>query len=178
MSGAAGQRPRASLAEVGERVRGLVEEGVLCGLIGAGVVAVFFLFIDSLQGRPLHTPSLLGSVLFLERTVADAGPVDLTIVFAYTGVHALLFLLAGVGVAWMVSQFDRNPQFGLVLVLLFVLFQAVLFGLEVSLVPSLVGALGAGIVAVANVLAAVAMFGYLLRRHPEALARLRAGWHE
>ncbi|MEN8183764.1 MAG: hypothetical protein ABFS46_14650 [Myxococcota bacterium] len=174
---AEGGSPHATLADLGERAKNLVEEGVLCGIIGATVVAVFFLFIDSLQGKPLHTPSLLGSVLFLGRTADEVRAIDPTIVFAYTGVHVLLFLMAGVGVAWMVSQFQRNPQFGLVLILVFLLFQAVIFGLEVSMVPSLVGALGAGIVAVANILAAVAMFGYLLRRHPEAMTRLREGWN-
>ena len=84
-------------------------------------------------------------------------------VFAYTGLHVLLFLLAGVGLAWMVSQVERNPQFGLVLLLLFLLFQSIVFGFEVTLVPSLVGAIGAGVVIVANLLAAGAMFWYLLR---------------
>jgi hypothetical protein len=169
---------RSSLGEFGQHAKNLVEEGVLCGIIGATVVAVFFLFIDSLQGQPLYTPSLLGSVLFLGQTVEDVTSINPTIVFAYTGVHVLLFLMAGVGVAWMVSQFHRNPQFGLVLVLVFLLFQAVVFGLEVSMVPSLVGAIGAGIVAVANILAAVAMFSYLLRRHPEAMERLRESWKD
>lgn len=178
MSQIARESERSSLDTLGERAKNLAEEGVLCGIIGAAVVALFFLFIDSLQGQPLYTPSLLGSVLFLGQTVDDVSGINPTIVFAYTGVHVLLFLMAGVGVAWMVSQFQRNPQFGLVLVLVFLLFQAVLFGLEVSMVPSLVGAIGAGIVAVANVLAAVAMFAYLLRRHPDALRQLRESWND
>jgi hypothetical protein len=99
-------------------------------------------------------------------------------VFAYTGLHVLLFLLAGVVLAWMVSQVERNPQFGLVLILLFLLFQSIVFGFEVTLVPALVGAIGAGVVVVANLLAAAAMFWYLLRRHPEAMRRVRQGWHE
>jgi hypothetical protein len=170
------ERPR--LTELGSRAKNLAEEGVLAGIIGATVVAVFFFFIDALQGQPLHTPSLLGSVLFLGQTAEDVTAINPTIVFAYTGVHVLLFLVAGVGVAWMVSQFDRNPQFAFILVLVFLLFQAVVFGLEVSMVPSLVGALGAGIVAVANILAAVAMFAYLLRLHPEAMRQLRESWQD
>jgi len=167
-----------SFSALRERARTLAEEGVLSGIIGAAVVAVFFLLIDSLQGRPLHTPSLLGGVLFLGRTPDQVTAVSYTMVFAYTGLHVLLFLGAGAVLAWMVSQFERNPQFGLVLVLLFLLFQSVLFGLEVSLVPSLVGALGAGIVVIANLLSAGAMFWYLLRQHPGAMERLRQSWNE
>ena len=166
------------LAALGERARTLVEEGVLCGIIGATAVAVFFLLVDSLQAHPLWTPSLLGSVLFLGLPVEEVDAVSATMVFAYTGVHVLLFLLAGLVLAWMVSQVERNPQFGLFLVLLFLLFQSIVFGLEVTLVPGLVGAIGAGIVVIANLLSAATMFWYLLRRHPEALRRVRQGWSE
>ncbi len=174
----AARNPTSTLSVLAERARGLVEEGVLCGVVGATVVAVFFLFIDSLQARPLWTPSLLGSVLFLGQNVTDVAGVSYTMVFAYTGLHVLLFLLAGVVLAWMIFQVERNPQFGLVLLLLFLLFQSIVFGFEVTLVPSLVGAIGAGVVIVANLLAAGAMFWYLLRRHPEAMRRVRQGWNE
>ena len=174
----AARGPTSTLSVLAERARSLVEEGVLCGIIGAAAVAVFFLFIDSLQARPLWTPSLLGSVLFLGQKVTDVAGVSYTMVFAYTGLHVLLFLLAGVVVAWMVSQFERNPQFGPILVLIFLLVEAVIFGFEVTLVPALVGALGAGIVAVANLLSVGAMFWYLLRRHPEARQRLRQSWQD
>ena len=174
----AARGPTSPLSVLAERARSLVEEGVLCGVIGAVAVALFFLFIDALQAHPLWTPSLLGSVLFLGQKVTDVTGVSYTMVFAYTGLHVLLFLLAGVVLAWMISQVERNPQFGLVLLLLFLLFQSIVFGFEVTLVPSLVGAIGAGVVIVANLLAAAAMFWYLLRRHPEAMRRVRQGWHE
>ena len=174
----AARGPTSTLSVLAERARSLVEEGVLCGIIGAAAVAVFFLFIDSLQAHPLWTPSLLGSVLFLGQKVTDVAGVSYTMVFAYTGLHVLLFLLAGVVVAWMVSQFERNPQFGPIFALIFLLVEAVIFGFEVTLVPALVGALGAGIVAVANLLSVGAMFWYLLRRHPEARQRLRQSWQD
>jgi hypothetical protein len=78
----------------------------------------------------------------------------------------------------MFAQFERNPQFGWVLLLLFLLFESILFGFEVAVFPSLVGALGAFAVGLANLLAAVGMFWFLLRRHPQAAARLRASWNE
>ncbi len=74
--------------------------------------------------------------------------------------------------------FEQNPQFGMVLLLLFLLFESVVLGLEVSIAPHLVGALGTWAVGVANLFAAVAMFWFLLRRRPAAFARLRAGWSE
>jgi hypothetical protein len=177
-SGPGHAAPTASTAPPRSRTSVLVEDSILCGAVGAFVVAVFFLVIDALRGQVLYTPSLLGSVLFLGKTVETSTSVDMSMVFAYTGLHGLLFLIAGTAVAWMVSEFEENPQFGMVLLLIFLLFQAILFGLEVTLAPNLVGALGAWAVGAANILAALAMFAYLLRRHPNAISRLRQGWEE
>lgn len=159
-------------------VAGIVEDGVLAGIVGAAIVAVWFLVLDIARGQPFLTPSLLGSVLFLGATVEEASDLNVVMVFAYTGLHGLAFLATGAVIAWMVSQFEENPQFGLVLLLLFLLFQSVVFGLEVTIVPNLVGALGAVSVALANLLSAVAMFWFLLVRRPEALANLRESWEE
>ena len=155
----------------------ILEDGVLAGLIGAVVVAVWFLLIDSVRGAPFATPSLLGRAVFLGGS-AEQSATDPVLVFAYTGMHGLLFLVAGGTLAWMVMQFEKNPQFGMVLALLFVLFEAIVFGLEVTVVPQLVGALGSWAVMIANLLSAVAMFWFLLRRRPEALARLKTAWNE
>ncbi len=92
--------------------------------------------------------------------------------------NGILSGTVGAAVAWMFAQFERNPQFGLVLLLLFLFFEAVTFGFGVTIVPALAGALGAWAVGLANLLAALAMFRFLLMRHPGSLARLRAGWDE
>jgi hypothetical protein len=156
----------------------IVEDGVLSGLIGAFVVAAWFFLFDAARGKPFFTPSLLGSVLFTGKSVEEVTSVDPTMVFAYTGLHVFLFLLAGIVIAWMVSIFEQNPQFGLVILLLFLLFEAVVFGFEVAIVPDLVGVLGAWAVGLANLFAATAMFWFLLRRRPRAMARLREAWNE
>ncbi len=39
------------------------DEGTYVGAIGAGCVALWFFFIDLIQGHPLRTPSVLGQVL-------------------------------------------------------------------------------------------------------------------
>jgi hypothetical protein len=160
------------------KIAATIEDGVLCGIAGAAIVAVWFLFIDVARGQPFFTPSLLGSVLFLGTNVEEVTGVNWVLVFAYTGLHGVLFLLAGGIIAWILAIVGRNPQFGLVLVLVFLLFQSVLFGLEVTLVPELVGALGASAVASANLFAAVGMFWFLLHRRPEVMVRLRESWNE
>lgn len=156
----------------------VLEDGALAGLIGACVVAVWFLLLDTVRGEPFLTPTLLGSVVLLGTPVEEVTVADPIMVFAYTGMHGLLFLIAGMALAWVFVQFERNPQFGVVLLLVFLLFESIVFGLEVSVVPQLVGALRTWAVFIANLTSAVAMFWLLLRRRPEALARLRDAWNE
>ena len=43
----------------------ILEDGVLAGLVGAIVVAVWFLVLDLFHGTPFATPSLLGRAVFL-----------------------------------------------------------------------------------------------------------------
>jgi hypothetical protein len=155
----------------------ITENGLVAGLIGALVVAIGFFILDAARGQPFHTPSLLGSVLFLGANVDDVTEVSGMIVFAYTGLHVLLFLAAGVVLAWTIAQVESRPQLGLLLVLLLVLAEAVAFGVEAAIVPQLVGALGAWAVALANVASGAAMIWFLLRRHPNVVERLRAAWN-
>jgi hypothetical protein len=160
------------------RIATLAENGVLCGTVGAAIVAIWFLLLDAARGEPFFTPSLLGSVLFLGKSVEEVVGINWLAVFAYTGLHGLIFLVAGSAVAWLLMIVERNPQIGLLLVLVFLLFQSVIFGLEVTVVPALVGALGAWAVGTANLLAAVGMFWFLLRRRPEIMVRVRESWDE
>lgn len=157
----------------------VVENGVLAGMVGAAVVAVWFLVLDLLtRGMPFYTPSLLGSIIFAGMDAEAVTGHEGASIFAYTGLHGILFLLAGTVLAWMFTQFERNPQFGMVLLLLFVTFEAILWGVGVSLVPALAGVVGAWAILVANLASAGAMFAFLLRRHPHALESLRRGWQD
>jgi hypothetical protein len=104
--------------------------------------------------------------------------VDGAMVFAYTGIHAVLFLVVGLVFAWVFTQIDEHPQFGVVLILAFLLFEAILFGLEVTIVPRLVGALGAVSVALANLISIGAMCWFLLTRNPMLLEHLKEGMRD
>src|SRR5688572_16774181 len=74
--------------------------GVAAGLLGAFVVAVYFLALDLAAGRPLATPNALGSALFLGAPFDLARPISLTLIAGYTLVHGGLFL----GLALLVSS--------------------------------------------------------------------------
>jgi hypothetical protein len=169
----------ASSSGLADAVGRIAENGVLAGIVGAAVVAVWFLAVDLVtRGLPFYTPSLLGSIIFAGADASEVTGLNGAAIFAYTGLHGILFLAAGALLAWMFTQFESNPQVGLVLLLLFVTFEAILWGVGVSLVPALAGVVGAWAILVANVASAAAMFAFLLRRHPHALDRLRQAWNE
>lgn len=161
-----------------DRSTSILEDGILCGVMGAAVVAVWFFILDTVQGRMLFTPSLLGSVVFLGQSPDQPVSVNGFVVFAYTGLHVLLFFAAGLVIAWMFSLFENNPHFGILVLLLFFLFEAILFTFAAVIFPSLMGALGSIAVASGNLFAAIAMFWFLIRRHPAAMAQLKLAWHE
>src|SRR5512137_911176 len=54
---AANAAPRSVAAQV-------LEDGFFAGIIGAGLVAAWYLLLDLINQRPLYTPSMLGAVLF------------------------------------------------------------------------------------------------------------------
>jgi hypothetical protein len=161
-----------------DQIVSVAEDGILTGIVGAAVVAVWFLILDIARGQIFFTPSLLGSVLFLGQSPDQAISVNSFVIFAYTGLHGVLFLMAGLVLGWMFAMFERNPQFGTILLLLFLLFESILFSFEAGIFPNLMGTMGTLAVASGNLFAAVTMFWFLLRRHPNALARLRDAWHE
>lgn len=166
-------------AEPGAILLSIVENGVLAGLVGASVVALWFMVLDvAVRGMPFFTPTLLGSIIFAGKEAAEVTAIDGAAIFAYTGLHGILFLAAGTALASMFYHFEHNPQAGFILLLLFVTFEAILWGLGVTVIPALAGAVGAWAILVANVGSAAAMFAFLLQRHPRALRSLAAAWNE
>jgi len=160
------------------RSSSIASDGVFSGVIGGLTVALFYLLIDTIEGRPLWTPSLLGSALFLGSSVDKVSAVNIPMVFAYTGVHMALFVAAGMAFSFMVAQFESNPPLAILLLLLFVCFEAAFFAFTMALAAGVIGALGASSVAAANLLAAVAMSAYFWRTHPGAGRGLSKIWEE
>ena len=144
-------------------------EGMIAGVLGAATIALLFLAVDAIRGRPLLTPTVLGTAIFRGGQGLDS-PETLAIsgemVFLFTWIHTLVFAAIGGLAAHGVALAERDEHLGFGLVLLFV-------GLEIGFVlASLVIAEGVlkaipwQAVLVGNLLAAAVMATYLVRRHP------------
>ena len=146
----------------------LYQEGLIAGLVGAATVALWFLIIDVIQGRPLYTPTVLGAALFGRGgglPAPDSGP-DLGMVLMFTWVHGLAFVVVGGIVARLLAVAERQPSVGFGILMLFVLFEFGFIAVAMLFAQPVLRALAWPAILVANLLAAATMGGYFKLRHP------------
>ena len=142
-------------------------EGITAGLVGASIIALWFLLVDTIAGRPFYTPAVLGAALFRDAGLTGEGTVtpSLELVLGFTWVHYLIFMLIGVGAARLLDLAEHNPNAGFGIVIFFAVFE---FGF---LIASMVFAEGVmqrlawPAVVVGNLLAAAGMCWSLWRHH-------------
>ena len=88
----------------------VVHDGLLAGLIG-GLVAILVVGVYDaiISGEPLRTPSVLNALLFQGAEAARSVEPELTLAVAYNAVHLLLWLVAGIAAAWLVTLVEHHP---------------------------------------------------------------------
>lgn len=150
----------------------ILYDGFYSGAISASVVALCMLAIDALNGRPLFTPSLMGSVLFEGAQAASVSGVRLDMVAYYSIVHFAIFAALGFTVSFLVHEVEihtRHPAevFGL----LFVVFEGGFFIGAYLLLPGVTEVVGAARLLVVNLVAAASMGLFLLGSHRPGLWR-------
>src|SRR5437660_642282 len=144
-------------------------EGVVAGIIGAAVVALWFFAIDAIHGEMLRTPRLLGAALLRQQTPTSA-------VLVYTVVHGAAFVLFGIIGAFLIAGAERQPMLIFTLVILFTSFEIFFFGLILIAASWVMDELAGWTVFVGNVLAAAAMLAFYFRRHRTLAHKLAAAW--
>jgi len=167
--------PRAARANATSEV---VLDGLFTGMIGALVVALWFLVLDLIGGHPLYTPALLGTLLLHGSEAARQVTIAPLEIAAYTAFHFVVFLLIGLVLSWMMNLFERFPIMFFVILVMFVCLQLAFFGLNVALGARLMGQLPAWSVVVANLLAATGMVLYQWKRHPGVLQSVEKLWKD
>ena len=145
----------------------LVRQGIIAGIIGATVIAVWFFFVDLIATRAFFTPMTLGRGL-----LSIFGPVppeqsEAVLVIVYTMFHYAAFIVVGLTAAMIVNVANHEPGILLGFVVLFAAIEVGFYafvGLLQQATP--LGSLAWYNVMIGNVLAAAAMGMYLLRAHP------------
>jgi hypothetical protein len=151
---------------------GVVREGAVAGLLGAVVVAVWFLLLDIAEGQPLHTPILLGTRIF------GAGHPAAVTVILYTIAHGLAFIVFGVVAAALISGAEEQPLHVLGLAILFTAFEVFFIGAVVIAAKWVLDEVSGWALFLGNVLAATAMLWYFFARHRTLATRLIGSWED
>lgn len=136
--------------------------------IGGAAIALFFLAIDSIGGRPLFTPSLLGTVVFTGADPASVTEVRLDMVAYFSVVHFVGFLVLGGALSWLcrltgISQSNLPMVTGVV----FVALTAAFFAGDRLVMQGAVAVIGIRSVLAANFVTALAMGVFLRKAHAE-----------
>ncbi len=157
----------------------VIEDGIFTGVIGAALLAGWFLLLDLLHGRPFTTPALLGTlVLHGPEAMASMAGITPQPIAVYTGIHLATFIVVGTLAAYLWAQFEHYPILGFVMLVGFLAFELGFFALDFALGFHLIGRLGTFGVAGGNLLAAAGMFAYLRARHPRALSGMNTLWSD
>jgi hypothetical protein len=171
-------RSKAVFAELpaspASNVSRLYQEGMIAGVIGAATVALWFLLLDTVAGRPFYTPTVLGTALF-QRGAGLASPetlpASMQMVWMFTWVHGLTFAALGGVASRLLGVAERNPSFGFGVLLLFVVFQFGFVAAAGLLATPVLHVLAWPGILAANLLAATAMSIYFWRRHPSLVVK-------
>ena len=144
------------------------EEGLITGILGAATIALWFLLLDAINGRPLYTPTVLGTALFRhgDATALNVVAASPEMAALYTVVHVLIFSALGNLAAELLVIAQRYPEVGFGILLLFVIFEFAVTVSPILFAGPLVRALGWPALLVANLLATTVMGAYLWLRHP------------
>lgn len=156
--------------------RSVLRDGIVAGVIGAAVVALWFLVLDIARGTPFLTPALLGAAVFYGITT----PVGLTItagpLIGYTLLHVLAFVAFGIVAASLLIASEHEPPAFIAFVVLFAAFEVFFFAVLGTFGRSLLGALVWWAIFSGNLLASVAMLWFLLRAYPRPSTTLLGSW--
>jgi hypothetical protein len=142
-----------------------VREGAIAGLIGAVVVAVWFLGYDLAAGRIFHIPTILGAMVFRGAAQAVDTPVSYSLVLGYSVLHFTAFVAFGVVIALLLAAAELEPMLLLGVFLLFAVFEVFFVGFVTVMNLSVLNELGWWQIIAGNILALLAMSAYFLRGH-------------
>lgn len=148
------------------RYHHLLAEGLVTGLIGAVAVAIWFLLLDVVVGRPFYTPAALGSAFFLDAESPVDVRVTAGVVGAYAVMHLAAFAVVGVALTWGAEQLQRTPGMWLLFLMSFIVLEGVFLGTVAILGDWVLGTVGWWAVGVGNLVAVAAMAWRIWVTHP------------
>src|SRR3989449_11628850 len=87
----------------------ILREGFVAGCVGAAAVALWFLIVDTINGRPFFTPAMLGSAVFGGAHDPSQVVIEYSRIIGYTMIHVSAFIVVGVVAAALAAEVEVAP---------------------------------------------------------------------
>lgn len=88
----------------------VLPSGIEAGLIGGAAVAAVFLIRDVMNGVPMHTPSVLGTLLIEGPDAARIVESAPGVAAAYNALHFAFWVIAGALGAWSLNRVEESAK--------------------------------------------------------------------
>ncbi|MGH7001973.1 MAG: hypothetical protein ACREEA_10750 [Stellaceae bacterium] len=154
----------------------VLREGVIAGVIGALIVAAWFLIADIAAGRPFQTPALLGAVIFNGLHPTGVVTPTAALVLGYTALHFFAFIMFGIAASITMVASEYEPLAALGVLVLFAWFELCFAGFVTFLDQQAIAEIGWWNIIGGNVLALAAIITYYELGHPRVVPRLFERW--
>jgi hypothetical protein len=154
----------------------IIIDGAVAGIIGAVVVAVWFLIFDVIRGHAFETPALLAATI-LHGSHSDEIHHGLKLLaLEYSLIHFAAFIAFGIAGGLLLEACETEKPLVFSLAIFFVAFEVFFIAVVLFLGPSVMAELTWWGIIVGNLLATAAMLSYFLWRHPALALHLLGGW--
>lgn len=154
----------------------VVREGVVAGMIGAVIVALWFLAYDAAIGQPFRTPALLGAIVFNGMHQPADFAVTLGLVLGYTALHFFAFIMFGIASSILMAASEYEPVLAFGELILFIWFELCFAAFVTFLDGQALEEIGWWRIIVGNVVALAAIIAYYEHRHPRITRRIIDRW--
>jgi len=154
----------------------IIIDGALAGIIGAAVVAAWFLIFDLIRGHALQTPALLAATILHGSHGQQIHDGLKLLALEYSLLHFAAFVAFGIAGGLLLEACESEPPLLFSLAIFFAAFEVFFIAVAMFLGPNLMAQLTWWGIVVGNLLATAAMLSYFLWRHPALARNILGGW--
>jgi hypothetical protein len=154
----------------------IIIDGAIAGIIGAVVVAVWFLIFDMIRGHALETPALLAATILHGSHSHEVHHGLALLALEYSLIHFGAFITFGIAGGLLLETCETESSLLFSLVIFFVAFEVFFIAVVLFLGPNVMVELTWWGIIVGNLLATAAMLSYFFWRHPALAFNLLGGW--
>src|SRR5260370_27292684 len=151
-------------------------DGAVAGVIGAAVIALWFLVCDAARGLPLETPALLAAALLHGVRQPVLSQTAWLLVGEYTVAHFLVFAIIGVIGAFLLEASERNAELFGTLFIFVVAFEVFFIAVIMLAGPAPQASMPSWKVIIGNLMATAVILAYFFLRRPVLAENLLGPW--